>query len=132
MSNFYFPSANASSNAQILSVFSHKKYSFPKCPPTEVCAKTGHLRSNFSITAPTLKSNTFFTASAILWSAKIPVPKVLTSTLVGSGTPIAYDSVTSHSSARFAAIMFLAMYLAKYAPLLSTLLASFPLNAPPP
>ena len=50
----------------------------------------------------------------------------------GLGSPIQNDNWTSHLSASLAATIFLAIYLAKYAPDLSTFVGSFPLNAPPP
>src|SRR5207249_9337498 len=61
-----------------------------------------------------------------------PVPNVSTAIEVGCARPIAYETWTSHRSARPAATRFLATWRAAYAADLSTLLGSLPLKAPPP
>ncbi len=104
----------------------------PKCPPTAVWLYIGLLRFSFSIIADGLKSKTFLTISSRQSSQTFPVSNVSMLTLVGSDLPIACDTAISQSSAKPYATMLLATYLAKYAPLRSTFVASFPENAPPP
>jgi len=59
------------------------------------------------------------------------VSKVSIYILTGFATQIAYQSCISHLSHTPEATMFLARYLAIYAPLLSTFDGSFPENAHP-
>jgi hypothetical protein len=54
------------------------------------------------------RSKFALTSAAILSSAIFPVPSVYTVTLIGSATPIAYESWTWHCRAMPAATMFLA------------------------
>ena len=72
------------------------------------------------------------TKLAIFKSGICPVPNVSTDTEMGAETPIAYDTITSHRSAIFAATIFLATYRAAYAAERSTLVGSLPEKAPPP
>ena len=74
----------------------------------------------------------FLDSSDSFSSSIFPVPNVFMLMLTGSATPIAYANCTSHFSAKPAATMFFAMYLAAYAALRSTFVGSFPENAPPP
>ena len=74
----------------------------------------------------------FFIISHILSSDIIPVPNVFTQIDNGSFIPIAYDTSISHFLARLFATIFFAICLNIYVADLSTLLASFPENAPPP
>lgn len=77
------------------------------------------------------RSKLSFTALTILSFQTFSVSKVLIYILTGFATQIAYQSCISHLSHTPEATMFLARYLAIYAPLLSTFDGSFPENAHP-
>ena len=78
------------------------------------------------------KSNTSFIICTIFDSSTLAVPNVSILIDVGFATPIAYETCISHLSARLAATIFFATYLAAYAADQSTLDGSLPEKAPPP
>ena len=69
-------------------------------------------RSNWLIIAAGLKSKFLETSSEISSSEIFPVPNVSTIIDTGSATPIAYANSISHFSAKPAATIFFATYLA--------------------
>ena len=79
-----------------------------------------------------LRSNSFFMAEIITSSGIFPVPNSSTFIAIGSATPIAYETVNSHLSAKPAATIVFATHLAAYEADRSTFEGSFPLKAPPP
>ena len=79
-----------------------------------------------------LRSKTFSIISAIFSSLITPVPKLSTEIDTGFATPIAYANSTSICFATPAATKFFATHLTAYAAERSTLVGSFPENAPPP
>ena len=104
------------------------------CPYEAVSEYIGSRSLNLDSISNGLKPKISLTISDNLLSGilKLDLPHVLTLNETGSETPIAYPSWSKISSETPALTKFLDICLAAYAALLSTLLGSFPLNAPPP
>ena len=92
----------------------------------------GSRNPKYSIIPFGVKSNLFLIFSSISSSGIAFVPKVSTNIDIGCSTPIAYATWSSHFLAYPFATIFLAIWRNIYAALLSTFVASFPENAPPP
>ena len=104
------------------------------CPYEEVSEYIGSLSLNLDSIADGLKSNISLIISDNLLSEifKFDLLHVLTWKDTGFETPIACPSWIKISFETPAFTRFFDICLAAYAALLSTLLESFPLNAPPP
>ena len=106
----------------------------PICPYDAVSRYIGSLNLNLDSIEWGFKSNISLTILDSFESEifNFDLPHVFTLSDTGSATPIAYPTWIKISSDTPALTKFLDICLAAYAALLSTLLGSFPLKAPPP
>jgi len=106
----------------------------PKCPYEDVFPNIGLSNPRASIYLDGCNTKFLLTILNISLSVKpsFAVPYVSTYTDSGSFNPIDYDICTRALLHNFACTKDFATHLAAYAADLSTLLGSFPLNAPPP